>query len=244
MAQPRPSYEWIGTKGRPVTENLHVCVDQLLDPPPQTPTERMALVKGSKWPLGSQIRVKFLGGTPVVRAKVKEYALQWMQYARVTLTFVEDGNAHVRISFVKGGSSSRIGTDCKKIPADQATMNYGWLTDTTAEDEFSRVILHEFGHALGCIHEHQHPEAGIHWNKPNVYAYYAKPPNSWTKEKTDYNIFATYDKDLTVATKTLDPASIMLYAIPPEFTTDGFTVGWNRVLSEIDQKFIAKMYPK
>jgi hypothetical protein len=53
-------------------------------------------------------------------------------------------------------------------------MNYGWLLANTPDQEYSRVVLHEFGHALGAIHEHQHPAAGIPWDKPKVYEYYAR----------------------------------------------------------------------
>jgi len=44
-------------------------------------------------------------------------------------------------------------------------MNYGWLRDDTQDEEYSRVVLHEFGHALGCIHEHQQPKFGRVWDK-------------------------------------------------------------------------------
>ena len=48
-------------------------------------------------------------------------------------------------------------------------MNYGWLTPESAQDEVRRVVLHEFGHALGLIHEHQNPKGGgIEWNRDAV----------------------------------------------------------------------------
>jgi len=39
----------------------------------------------------------------------------------------------------------------------EPTMNYGWLKDDTDDVEYRRVVIHEFGHALGAIHEHQNP---------------------------------------------------------------------------------------
>jgi hypothetical protein len=56
-------------------------------------------------------------------------------------------------------------------------------------------VLHEFGHALGLIHEHQNPVGGIQWNKPAVYADLGGPPNFWGKATVDNNMFATYAKD-------------------------------------------------
>ena len=38
-------------------------------------------------------------------------------------------------------------------------MNYGWLEPDTELREYQRVVRHEFGHALGMIHEHQNPAA-------------------------------------------------------------------------------------
>jgi hypothetical protein len=48
-----------------------------------------------------------------------------------------------------------VGTKNSSIPAGQATMNLGWIADTTniADDERG-VILHEFGHVLGLLHEY------------------------------------------------------------------------------------------
>ena len=105
-------------------------------------------------------------------------------------------------------------------------MNYGWLTPSSSEEEYRRVVTHEFGHALGLIHEHQNPAAGINWNKPAVYSYYEGPPNNWTPVAGRRQLFQTYDKDQTQYTQT-DPQSIMMYPIDPGLTTDGLVVGSN-----------------
>jgi len=34
-------------------------------------------------------------------------------------------------------------------------MNLGWPNDNSEDSEISLVVLYEFGHALGCHHEHQ-----------------------------------------------------------------------------------------
>jgi hypothetical protein len=157
--------------------------------------------------------------------------------------FGATGEAEIRISFAAGGSWSFVGKECLGIPQHEPTMNYGWLAADTPPEELRAVVLHEFGHALGCVHEHQHPEAGIKWKKPEVYAFYAGEPNYWTPEEVDRNVFQVYDGSLTVHTQGVDPTSIMMYSIDPRLTEDGFSVSPNRTLSIRDIDFIRKQYP-
>lgn len=121
-------------------------------------------------------------------------------------------------------------------------MNFGWFDDNTPDDEFSRTIIHEFGHALGCVHEHQSPAAAIPWNRDAVYYYYLVN-DGWNRAEVDAQIFAEWAAADTQFTP-FDPASIMEYPVPPELTTNGFSIGWNRVLSEGDKAFIREMYPR
>lgn len=91
-----------------------------------------------------------------------------VKYAKIQLDFVKgsDPKADVRIAFDKNdGSWSYIGTVAVSIDPVKPTMNFRWLTETTSNKEFSRVVKHEFGHALGCIHEHQNSVAAIDWPK-------------------------------------------------------------------------------
>jgi len=203
---------------------------------------RMALVTGRKWKNGRTLRVSFMGGEPYVRDKVKDFAKGWCEHANLGFEFGSDPDADIRISFAPGeGSWSWIGTESLVIPKNEATMNLGWLTRGTANDEYSRVVLHEFGHAIGCLHEHQNPAASIKWDQQAVYRYYMGPPNNWSKEDVDGNLFDTYARDKTQFTD-FDAKSIMIYAIPPEHTTDGYTVSTNSTLSQTDIQFISTAY--
>src|SRR3712207_1382883 len=116
-------------------------------------------------------------------------------------------------------------------------MNYGWLSPDSPHDALHRVVIHEFGHALGCIHEHQNPAGGIPWNKDAVYRYYLET-QGWSEEDVDQNIFRKWDTTHTQYSK-FDEKSIMLYAIPKELTLNGYEVGWNRELSDMDKRFIS-----
>lgn len=200
----------------------------------------IALVYQKKWKPGRILRIAFMG-TPdqKVRDKIVSFAREWLKYVNLTFDFVDGQNGDIRISTEPGGSWSYIGTDATLIPANKATMNYGWLTSDTPDEEYGRVVLHEFGHALGAIHEHQHPEAGIPWNRQNVYAYYARM--GWSKEQVDNNIFAKYDGD-QLNTSAYDRASIMHYAVPNQLTVGDWEIGWNTNLSDLDKSFMRNQY--
>ncbi len=227
------------------------CVDRYL--PGESPYEqglpdasgdtRAAALRNKLWePTGRTLRVRFLDGDAGVQQKVIRFAQEWSQFANIHFDFGDHANAEIRISFRQLGSWSFIGTDALGVAANEPTMNFGWLTPATPNDEVQRVVLHEFGHALGLIHEHQNPAATIPWNRAAVYDYYAGPPNYWTRAQVEANLFQTYDAESTQHSA-FDVQSIMLYPIPPEFAQGGFSVGWNGILSPLDKAYIATWYP-
>lgn len=195
----------------------------------------------SRWTNGSTITVKFTGGTELVRTKVRTYSKMWESYANVTFKFVETGVADILVAFDEGGSWSYIGTDSRLYShKEKPSMNYGWFDENTTEEEFQRTILHEFGHALGLLHEHKNPTSDIEWNLPVVYNYYMS--QGWTKAQIDEQVLNKYS--VTLSNHNYDPSSIMHYPIPANFTTNGYEVTWNTTLSKGDIELISEMYPK
>lgn len=203
----------------------------------------MALVAGKKWRPGRTLRIAFLDGVHSVQERVRRYAMQWTRHANIRFQFVNARNADVRVSFGARGSWSYIGTDALLIDRDQPTMNFGWLTPQTPDHEYSRVVLHEFGHMLGSYHEHQHPDTDIPWDREAVYQYYGGPPNYWSRADVDRNLFRKYERTISQFSQ-FDPDSIMLYPIPNSLTMGDYEVGWNTVLSPTDTRFIAVAYPR
>ena len=220
-------------------------VDNLRVTPMRGPGRTRAAVEKMKlWENGRTLKVKFLDGNAAVQAKVQAIAKEWEAIANLTLEFVTSGTAQIRISFAEEGFSwSTVGTDSMTVGQTKATMNYGWLETDTPLREYQRVVRHEFGHALGMIHEHQNPDAlgKIPWDKPKVYAYYAQ--QGWDHGDVDSNIFEVYDEDSTNHT-TFDPTSIMEYAVPDELTIGSFSIGWNTEFSAADIQFMKRQYPK
>ncbi|MEO6037812.1 MAG: M12 family metallopeptidase, partial [Saprospiraceae bacterium] len=154
--------------------DFRMCTEIFLDPPetddlsnlPPGMVARAVAFKpelGKYWTNGKTLRVGFISGSETARSRVRKYAQEWSQVANIQFLFVEKGETDLRVSFVPGlGSWSMIGTDASRIPQYKQTINFGWF-GPIPESEYRANVLHEFGHALGLLHEHQHPQGGIPW---------------------------------------------------------------------------------
>lgn len=225
----------------------HFCIDRILPSETERPLHgrivqlqsgpaRAAFEIAKLWPNKSNIRIRFLNGTAAQQAMVKQFAPQWTQHANLNFVFDGSMTAQVRISFnANDGAWSYLGIDCLKIPLNQPTLNLGWQTEG--------VILHEFGHMVGLIHEHQAPiDNPIQWNREKVIEDLSGPPNNWTVAQIESNVFRRYETS-QINGSTFDPKSIMLYSFPAAWTVNGFHTEPNDVLSDLDKEFAKKVYP-
>lgn len=225
---------------------------------------RAAFITKKLWPKGSKIRIGFLDTgkqitkTPIEELKangdskidplqneVGQMSVQQMirkivreriqPLVNLDIDFVDDPRqANVRISFdPNGGAWSLVGTDHLNQKSG-ATMNLGWFDVATT--------IHEFGHMLGMIHEHQNPKGEkIKWNDSKVFEW-AKSTQGWSEKTAEQNIINHYNID-TINGSSFDPESIMLYFFPASLTTNGVGTHQNMRLSGLDVMWIHSMYP-
>lgn len=214
-------------------------------PPKQAYATKAAFLRTSMWEPGDTITIRFLDGSAALQARVRAAAKEWTEHANLRFGFVARGDADIRIAFASGrGSWSYVGRDCRQIAADRPTMNFGWLDDASSDEDVRSVVLHEFGHAIGLIHEHQNPKERIRWNRDAVIADLSGPPNNWDERTIEHNMFKAYAEDETIATS-VDATSIMMYPIPSKWTEGGyFSSGFNSGLSRRDGDLARETYPR
>ena len=198
------------------------------------------------WDNGKALTVKFIsGGSPVLREKIKKAAKEWEKYANLTLDFVDYGEANIRVLLTdKGGCNSFVGTVALSINPEEKTMNidtnFFHAKGVCYDNYLTQTIQHEFGHAIGLLHEHSY-KGKMLWNKTAVYKDGAKV--GWDSAQVNYQIFQEYDALYTNGFK-YDPLSIMHYGFNASWTTNNVEVKSNFKISEGDKESIGYYYPK
>lgn len=214
---------------------------------PASRQPRLMVAFTKYWARGRTLRIAFLNNPPMTLTRpIIDAAKQWLPYINLKFEFISEGHSDIRIAFNAQLNSSELGTDALLVAQDKPTMEFNlrdlYNEDLTPRPELPRVVLHEFGHALGAVHEHQHPAAGIPWNVPLLTALLGQAGYSETLIRR--NFLDTYEAADFMYTP-YDRDSIMHFDIPNALTLGDFEViNVGKTLSRDDIRLMNFIYPK
>jgi serralysin len=171
------------------------------------------------------------------KAMLVDVIREWAHHTPALRFHIVEGNkGDIRISDDErlNGNWSAIGTHAKTMDENQPTMH---LDRTDNSKAFRSTALHEFGHALGLQHEHQHPENTVDWDEDAVYEHYAGLPDHLIEEQV-FNTIS--DPDMLITP--YDQRSVMHYQVPAHLRNHGQAIPENTHLSKGDQDAIRALY--
>lgn len=197
---------------------------------------KFVLDVASKWKLSDiPLTVCFMDGEKGDRLRVKRAVEQWSEAIDSELFDFgsrrkpqtckgEHPGENIRISFEGNTLSSYRGQiGIQKVGAHNPTMYLGGFSDSKPADDkiFIHWVLHEFGHALGLIHEQQGEESKCEaeYDLERIYKRLESFPYNWDRETAIRNINIMYLDN--AHSSTFDADSIMLYPLPPEYYNNG-----------------------
>jgi Astacin (Peptidase family M12A) len=217
--------------------------------------DKSAILADLLWrpPNPTVVKVRFIGqlfGKPIpiqtIGMILKDANLGWLTSPYLHMRFVpwvpRDGASHVRVTFeYTGWFYSQHGTEALDYDQDVETMSLGFEKEDFLPRNRARYlgyVLHEFGHALGAVHEHQSPNFPYHWERDYIIEYYNNCCN-WDEPTVDVNVINQYS---SATASEFDPNSVMLYAFPKEFTKERVATQENARPSPRDLQSMRALY--
>jgi hypothetical protein len=190
-------------------------------------------------------------GTEALKAKVLKIANEWAEHTHLEFRRSRDSQAEIRVGFQllpnrhDSGHWSYVGIESMhtNVPGGGKSMNLAITEHSLDTNRYDRsVVLHEFGHALGCIHEHQSAgRNGIRFDRDKTIAYF-RQRYGWGAQQTIDNVLNRYNATDLLRFSDFDGDSIMLYQYDAAITVDNKGSKQNYELSNTDKSFISQLY--
>jgi hypothetical protein len=193
--------------------------------------------------------------TGLIRRRIRTVVQKWSDASLGGINFdwmdQMQYDSDIRISLTPDGTFwSLVGTDTRLSGSNLVTLNLGfnnseyYASDDTNNfyvREFQRLVLHEFGHALGFIHEHLSPKSQIRFNEPAAIDYFRKNGLGHLTDDQIREQVLRPDPEAENLTE-FDIKSVMLYPFPASIANPPTDNNWE--LSAGDIETVRKAYPK
>lgn len=173
------------------------------------------------------------------RAVVTSAIREWEKHTpALKFNIVPGKQGDIRISGDENikGDWSVHGTDAKRVPKDQPTLHLDRQDNLTVAHN---IALHEFGHALGLRHEHQHPDRTIKFDEKSLYESFRNA--GVADDDIESQIVRQWPAKNRLVTD-YDEHSIMHYEFGAGTTEDKKEYPPKAELSEGDKKIIRQLY--